>query len=207
MGFIGSTHANLFTHIVHLWFLISLHRGNSIARLSKSISTHWGRATHICVGNLTIIGSDNGLAPDRRQAIIWTNAGILLIGPLRINVFIQENAFENVVWKMRPFYLGLNVLRYVGKIDHQYQSTSVRPLIASTVNVLWGELSVVKECRACLSHNMMEWNLLDFNGSYFFILAYLRYLASSNSINIGPGNSFLPGGTKPLPEIMFASRK
>ena len=29
------------------------------------------------------IGSDNGLSPDRRQAIIWTNAGILLIGPLR----------------------------------------------------------------------------------------------------------------------------
>ena len=54
---------------------------------------------------------------------------------------------------------------------------------------------------------MMEWNLLDFNGSYFFILAYLRYLASSNSINIGPGNSFLPDGTKPLPEIMFACRE
>ena len=35
--------------------------------------------THICVGNLTIFGSDNGLAPGRRQAIIWTNAGILLI--------------------------------------------------------------------------------------------------------------------------------
>ena len=32
--------------------------------------THWGRATHICVGNLTIIGSDNGLSPGRRQAII-----------------------------------------------------------------------------------------------------------------------------------------
>ena len=27
---------------------------------------------------LTNIGSDNGLAPGRRQAIIWTNAGILL---------------------------------------------------------------------------------------------------------------------------------
>ena len=27
----------------------------------------------------TIIGSDNGLSPDRRQAIIWTKAGILLI--------------------------------------------------------------------------------------------------------------------------------
>ena len=35
-----------------------------------------------CVGNLTIIGSDNGLSPGRRQAITWTNVGILLIGPL-----------------------------------------------------------------------------------------------------------------------------
>ena len=47
--------------------------------------THWGRVTHICVGSLTIIGSDNGLSPGRRQAIIWTNAGILLIGPLGTN--------------------------------------------------------------------------------------------------------------------------
>ena len=41
--------------------------------------TYWGRATHICVGKLTIIDSDNGLSPGRRQAIIWTSAGILLI--------------------------------------------------------------------------------------------------------------------------------
>ena len=41
--------------------------------------THWGRVMHICIGKLTIIGSDNGLSPGRRQAIIWTNAGILLI--------------------------------------------------------------------------------------------------------------------------------
>ena len=47
--------------------------------------THWGRVTHICVGKLTIIGSDNGLSPERRQAIIWTNAGILLIGSLGTN--------------------------------------------------------------------------------------------------------------------------
>ena len=43
------------------------------------VSTHWGRVTHICIGKLPIIVSDNGLLPDRRQAIIWTNAGILLI--------------------------------------------------------------------------------------------------------------------------------
>ena len=41
--------------------------------------------THICVGKLTIIGSDNGLSPDRRQAIFGTNAGILLTGPLATN--------------------------------------------------------------------------------------------------------------------------
>ena len=69
--------------------------------------THWGRVMHICVSKLTIIGSDNGLSPDRRQAIIWAKAGILLIGALRnklkwnlnqnSNIFIQENAFESVV--------------------------------------------------------------------------------------------------------------
>ena len=46
---------------------------------------HWGRVTHICVNKLTIIGSNNGLSPGRRQALIWTNAGILLIGPLGTN--------------------------------------------------------------------------------------------------------------------------
>ena len=47
--------------------------------------THWGRVTHICVNKLAIISSDNGLSPGRRQAIIWTNVGILLIGPLGPN--------------------------------------------------------------------------------------------------------------------------
>ena len=72
--------------------------------------THWGRGTHVCVSKLSIVGSDNGLSPGRRQAIIWTNAGILLIGPLgnklqwnlnrNSNIFIQENACENVVCEM-----------------------------------------------------------------------------------------------------------
>ena len=81
--------------------------------------SHWGRTTHICVGNLTIIGSDNGLSPDRRQAIIWTNAGILLIGPLGINfneilIGIQTFSFKKIHLKIssakwRRFCLGLNV--------------------------------------------------------------------------------------------------
>ena len=53
--------------------------------------------THICVIKLTIIGSDDGLSPDRRQAIIWTNAGILFIGPLRTNfkeILIEIHKFS-----------------------------------------------------------------------------------------------------------------
>ena len=45
----------------------------------------WGLVTHICVSNVNIIGSDNGLTLSRRQAIVWTNDGILLIGPVGTN--------------------------------------------------------------------------------------------------------------------------
>ena len=59
------------------------------------------------------------MRPGRRQVILWTNARIYLIGPLGTHfsemlidffIFIQENAFENVDWKMVAFCLGLNVL-------------------------------------------------------------------------------------------------
>ena len=54
-------------------------------QIAYTILTHWGRVTHICVNDLTSIGSDNGLSPGRRQAIIRTNAGILLIRTLGTN--------------------------------------------------------------------------------------------------------------------------
>ena len=83
--------------------------------------THWGRVRHICVGNLTFIGSDNGLSPDRCQAIIWTNVGILLIGPqgtnfsevlIEIHTFsIKKKRLKVSSEKWRPFCLGLNVLK------------------------------------------------------------------------------------------------
>ena len=64
-----------------------------------------GRVTHTCVGNLTIIGSDNGLSPGRRQAIIRTNAGILLFGPLGTNwseivIKIETFSFKKMHFKM-----------------------------------------------------------------------------------------------------------
>ena len=83
-----------------------------------SCLTHWGRVTHICVGNLTIIGSDNGLLPGRPQAIIWTSATILLIGPLGTNfgeilIGIQTFSFKEMHLKLSSakgclFGLSLN---------------------------------------------------------------------------------------------------
>ena len=43
---------------------------NIIDGASAEILTHWGWVTHICVRKLATIGSDNGLSPGRRQAII-----------------------------------------------------------------------------------------------------------------------------------------
>ena len=83
--------------------------------------------THICVSKLITIGSDNGLSSGRPQAIILANAGILLIGPLGINV--SENIIEIYIFsfkkmhlkissgKWRPFCLDLNVLT---ALSHQY---------------------------------------------------------------------------------------
>ena len=68
--------------------------------------THWGRVTHICVIKQTIIGSDNGLSPGRRQAIIWTNAGILLIWPLETN--FSENLIENNTFSFKKMHLKMS---------------------------------------------------------------------------------------------------
>ena len=76
--------------------------------------------THICVSKLIIISSDNGLSPGRRQAIIWTNDGILLIGPLGQNfseILIEILTFSFKKMRLKkssakwwPFCLGLNEL-------------------------------------------------------------------------------------------------
>ena len=86
------------------------------------VLTHWGRVTHTYVSKLTIIASDNGWSPGRRQAIIWTSAGILLTEPLGTN--FSEILIEIITFsfkkmhlkvssvKLRPCCLGLNVLTF-----------------------------------------------------------------------------------------------
>ena len=107
-----------------------------------SFITHSGRVRHICVSKLTIIGSDNGLSPDRRQAIILTNAAILLIGPLGTSfseILIEIHAFSIKKMHLKissgkwgPFCLGLNV------INHQTYPINVLTLLALKQEYCWG---------------------------------------------------------------------
>ena len=100
-----------------IWPLfLTLHQFHLKARAPASSSiglTHWGQVTHICTSKLTIIGSDSGLSPVRRQAITWSNADLLSIEPLwknfsEIQMEIQNFSFMKMHWKMssgkwRPF--------------------------------------------------------------------------------------------------------
>ena len=79
------------------------------------------------VSKLPTIGLDNGLLPGQRQAIIWTNAGILLIGPLRTNfseILIEIPIFsfkkmhlKESSAKWQPCCLGLSVLTHSKQSD------------------------------------------------------------------------------------------
>ena len=89
-------------------------------RFSCFSLNHWGWVTHICISKLTVIGSDNGLSPGGRQAIIWTNAGILFVQTLGRNFSetlsqMHTFSFKKMHLKMLsvkwwPFCLSLNVL-------------------------------------------------------------------------------------------------
>ena len=106
------------------YFVLSLFVGRASMKIfckhAFVLLTHWGRATHVCVSKFTIIASDNGVSPGRRQAIIWNNAGILSIGLFgtkfrEILVEILTFSFRKMRLKVsstkwRRFCRGLNVL-------------------------------------------------------------------------------------------------
>ena len=69
--------------------------------------THWGRVTHICVGNQISLGPDNGLsAPSHYLNRCWDIVNWTIRNKFQWNfnrysyIFIHENAFENVVCEM-----------------------------------------------------------------------------------------------------------
>ena len=96
--------------------------------------------TLICVSKFTIIGPDNGLSPGRRQAIIWTNAAILLIGPMGTN--FSEILIEICTFSFKKMHLNM--------------SSGNRWLFCLGLNVLSGTYILVAipglDCMECLPH-------------------------------------------------------
>ena len=137
---------------VNVWLITPVAPGNdtSVAVLHL---THWGWMMHICVSKLNIIGSDNDLSPGQCQAIIWTNAEILLIWPLqtnfseiliKIHIFsFKKMQFKSLFVKWLPFWLGLSALRQW--TEH---------------NVIWSALNEalfdIIQMLAYLVHNIMS---------------------------------------------------
>ena len=62
----------MFTELIHVENILTLFK-------PVLLKTHLPIVPHVCV-NWVIISSGNGLAPVRRQAITWTNVGLLSIG-------------------------------------------------------------------------------------------------------------------------------
>ena len=162
--------------------------------------THWGRATHICIGNLTIIGSDNGLSPDRRQSIIWTNAGILLIGPLGINfneilIGIQTSSFKNMRLKMasakwRPFCLGLNVLTWFTSAicnTFTYAQKNANRSASKSSNHEYN-------CRSCMSNSCPQGQIPWMISLGFIVCTSPRFKLFSSDFKLGYSERF----TNPL---------
>ena len=119
--------------------------------------------------NWAIIGSDNGLLPTQRQAIIWTNAGILLIGTLGTNVseiliaihtfLFKKMRFKISSAKWQPFCLGLNVFTHWGRVTH----TCVSKLtIIGSNNGLSVPSHYLNQCWNIVNstlRNKLQWNL------------------------------------------------
>ena len=106
----------LSTHHTVVWFAL-IGEVECVMIGVKLMEGEWCIYASVQLAN---IGSDNGLSHGGRQAIFWSNAGILLIGPLRMNfseilIKIYPFSFKKMhvktsSGKLRSFGLGLNVL-------------------------------------------------------------------------------------------------
>ena len=133
---------------------------------SKSYSlllTLWGRATHICFGKLTTIVSDNGLSPGRRQATIWTIAGILLIGPLGTNFSeiltgIQTFSFKKMRLK--------NVVCEMASILSRPQCVNTKGNPLHRACIYWPQTDSQDSFKTTMSKQRSQWNI----GWFIYIL-------------------------------------
>ena len=99
--------------------------------------------------NYTIMGSDNGLSPGRRLAIIWTNAGILLIAPLGTN--FNEIIIEIKIFSFTNLHLKVPSAK-VAAILFRPQCVKVAQLAALQRSAVTGRNRRTLECGTWYHH-------------------------------------------------------
>ena len=160
--------------------------------------------THICVNKITIIGSNNGLSPGRRQVIIWTNGRIVIIGPLGTNfseilIEILTLSFKKMRLKVssgkwRPFCPGLIVLIcYRHGIGRSHHCTAVN--FSRRVGCSTAETAVIfQSYRTVPDKNLATLNLFK-NPLHLDVVArYLRRMGDKTNTDAAPPRleSFYP---------------
>ena len=147
--------------------------------------------THICVGDLTIIGADNGLSPGRRQAIIWTNDGILLIGPLGTN--FSEILIEICIFyfkkmhlkvspaKWRPFCLWPHCVKEEenreenGEVEEVDNEDGFEKFHSADCDIRWlGRTESVKQMHTCCTQPMVLVFYLGASNRVYSVLTWLN---------------------------------
>ena len=120
---------------------------------------HWGWVTHICANKLNTIGSDNGLSPGRHQAIIWTNAGILLIWPLGTN--FNEMLIEIHTFSFKKIHLKISSAKWWPFVSFQleccYSSVAKYTwiMVCSTQGLVWPEWTAPIPASCTRWHNWL----------------------------------------------------
>ena len=119
-GDIGScSYDNLRHHWWQSWYHDDSQVSVPNSRAVNVWLTHWGRATHMCVSKLAFICPDSGLSPGRRQAIIWTNVGILLLRTLGTNWSdILSQGCMSDINEIHTFSIKMHLKRSYGTLTH-----------------------------------------------------------------------------------------
>ena len=110
--------------------------------------THLPKCHMYAAVNQVSIGSNNGLSPIQCQAIIWTNAGLLSIGPLGTN-------FSAILIKTQNFSFT--------KMHLKISSAKSRPFCAGGDELMVNqgcEKSYLELLRICLSGMQHHWSNL-----------------------------------------------
>ena len=116
LGVFNENHLQVCRVIITLYAIINVLKLNYCLMALAYMLIYCGQVGHICISNLTIIGSDNGLLLGLCQAIIWINGGILFEIPIEVHTFsFKKMHLNRSSAKCQPFCLGLNVLMFHGK--------------------------------------------------------------------------------------------